>query len=94
MENSSLVQTDLIEDKVQMIMRQSDYSEEVAREKLAEFKFDEIAVIRDYFGLSEKKTSNVKSINQEIYKQLRSHLDDAMRNYRDRVDKGEVKKVV
>ena len=33
-EKLSLVETDLIEDRVQRIMRQTDYSAELAREKL------------------------------------------------------------
>lgn len=95
MNNISLVETDQIDGKIQIVIRQTDYTEDKAREKLKEFKFDEMAVIRDYFGISEKKPINqVTSVNQEIYKQLRGHLDGAMRNYRERVDKGEVNKII
>lgn len=95
MDNISLVETDQIDRKIQIVMRQTDYNEVKAREKLGEFKFDEMAVIRDYFGITEKKPSTkVKSLNQEIYKQLRGHLDGAMRDYRERVDKGEAKKII
>jgi hypothetical protein len=95
MDNISLVETDKIDGKIQLIMRQTDYNEDKAREKLGEFKFDQLAVIRDYFGIVEKKVSEpVKSVNQAIYKQLRGHLDGAMRNYRERVDKGDVNKIV
>lgn len=95
MDNISLVETDQIDVKVQMILRQTDYTEEKAREKLGEFKFDEMAVIRDYFGITEKKApQKVASVNQAIYKQLRGHLDGAMKDYRDRVNKGEVKKII
>jgi hypothetical protein len=87
MENISL---DQIDGKIQIVMTQTDYTEIKAREKLAEFKLDEIAVIRDYFGITEiKKQSKISSVNQEIYKQLRGHLDGAMKNYRERVDKDE-----
>jgi uncharacterized protein with HEPN domain len=90
MDNISLVETQ-IDGKIQIIMRQTDYTEEKAREKFGQFKFDELAVIRDYFGITEKKTpEKVTSVNQAIYKQLRGHLDRAMRDYRERVDKGEV----
>jgi hypothetical protein len=92
MENISLVETDQIAGKIQIILRQTDYTEDKAREKLQEFGYNEIAVIKDYFGITEKKAPPIKSVNQAIYKQLRSHLDGAMRDYRDRVDKGEVKK--
>lgn len=95
MNNISLIETDKIDGKIQIVMRQTDYTEEKAREKLGEFSFDEMAVIRDYFGIYKKKTpEKISSVNQEIYKQLRGHLDGAMRNYRERVDKGEANKII
>ena len=94
MENISLVETDQIAVKIQIILRQTNYTEEKAREKLQQFDYNEIAVIKDYFGITEKKAPPIKSVNQEIYKQLRSHLDGAMKDYRHRVDKGEAKKIV
>jgi hypothetical protein len=96
MDNISLVETDQINSKIEIIMRQTDYNEEKAIEKLKLFDFNEMYVIRDYFGITEKKEKpqEFKSVNQAIYKQIRGHLDGAMRDYRDRVDKGEVKKVV
>ncbi len=94
MDNISLVETDKIDGKIQVILRQTDYTQEKAREKLQEFDYNEIAVIKDYFGITEKKPPAIKSVNQAIYKQLRTHLDSAMNDYRDRVDKGEVKKIV
>ena len=92
----SIIETDQIEEKVQKIMRQTDYSQEIATEKLKEYGFDEIATIKAYLGVPEKKTSTsqVKSVNQEIYKQLRNKLDSSMRDYQGRVERGEVKKVV
>ena len=95
MDNITLVETEQINSKIQIILRQTDYNEEKAREKLSEFNYDEIAVIRDYFGISHKKPEEpIKSVNQSIYKNIRGHLDGAMRNYRERVDNGEVKKIV
>lgn len=94
MDNISLVETDKIDGKIQVILRQTNYTAEIAREKLEKFSYDEIAVIKDYFGITEKKALPIKSVNQAIYKQLRSHLDGAMNDYRGRVDKGEVKKII
>jgi len=94
MDNISLVETDQIANKIQIILRQTDYTEDKAKEKLQQFDYNEIAVIKDYLGITEKKAPPIKSVNQAIYKQLRSHLDGAMKDYRDRVDKGEVKKIV
>ena len=45
-DNISLVETDQIDEKIQKVMRQTDYSENVAREKLKEYNFDEIATIK------------------------------------------------
>lgn len=90
MDNISL---DQIDAKIQLIMRQTDYSKEKAREKLIEFKYDEIVVIKDYFGISEKKPKKIESLNQEIYKHLRGHLDTAMKGYQERVEKGDAKKI-
>ena len=93
-DNISLVETDQIDEKIQKIMRQTDYSENVAREKLKEYNFDEIATIKAYLGITEKNALPVKSVNQEIYKQLRSRLNSNMKDYQSRVEKGEVKKIV
>jgi hypothetical protein len=93
-DNISLVETDQIDEKIQKVMRQTDYSENVAREKLKEYNFDEIATIKAYLGITEKKALPVKSVNQEIYKQLRSKLNSNMRDYQERVDRGEAKKII
>ncbi len=82
-----------MDEKIQIILRQTDYSEEQAKEKLLEYNDDQLKVIRAYLGITEKKALPVKSVNQEIYKQLRYKLDGAMRDYHERVDKGEAKKI-
>ncbi len=87
----SLVETDQIDEKIQKVIRQTDYSEDMAREKLKEYNFDEIATIKAYLGITEKKAPPIKSVNQEIYKQLRCKLDSNMRDYKERVDRGDVK---
>ena len=89
----SFVETDKIDENVQLIMRQTDYTEEIAKEKLKEFNYDHIAVIKSYLGVPDKKPAPVKSLNQEIYKQLRHRLDKNMRNYNERVEKGEARKL-
>ena len=94
MSNISLVETDQINEKIQIILRQTDYTEEIALEKLKDNNFDEIKTIKSYFGIEEKKPSQIKSINQEIFKQIRYKLDSNMRDYNARVERGEVKKVV
>ena len=94
-DNISFVETDEINNKIQVILRQTNYSEEETREKLKEQNYDHLKVIKSYLGLTEKKApAEKKSLNQEIYRQLRHKLDSNMRDYNSRVDKGEVKKVI
>jgi hypothetical protein len=57
-------------------------------------KFDEISVIKAYFGITEKKETQIKSLNQEIYKQLRNKLNSNMKDYNERVERGEAKKII
>jgi len=76
-----------------MVMRQTNYNEETAKNKLIEHGFDEIATIKSYLGIPEKKSSQVTSINQEIYKQMRYKLDSNMRDYKERAEKGDAKKL-
>jgi hypothetical protein len=92
-DNISFVETGKIDENVQIVMRQTDYTEEVAKEKLKEFNYDHIAVIKSYLGVTDKKAAPVKSVNQEIYKQLRHRLDSNMRNYQERAEKGEARKL-
>ena len=66
---------------IQIILRQTDYIEEIAREKLIENNGNHILVIKKYMGLDDKKQEPVKSLNQEIYKQLRYKLDSSMKEY-------------
>ena len=95
MEEICLVETDQIDAKVQIILRQTDYTLDQAKEKLQHFNFNEEEVIRDYFGITKKKTpEKFTSLNQTIYKQLRGYLDGAMKNYRERVNNGEAKKII
>lgn len=82
-------------EKIQMILRQTDYDENIAREKLLENLGDHIKVIKSYMGITDKKPVSKKSVNQEIYRQLRSKLDDSMKAYNEKQSeklKEEIKK--
>jgi hypothetical protein len=75
-----ICETDII-DKIDIILRQTDYSKEVAREKLIKNDLDHIKVIKEYHGIFEKKEPEIKSLQQEIYKQIRLRMNDSMRIY-------------
>ena len=74
MSDISLIETKEIDEKIQMVLRQTDYTADQAKEKLEAFDYNEINVIKDYMGIDMKKQeSNNKqssSINQQIYKLL------------------------
>jgi len=93
-DKTSLSNASQIEDKIQLILRQTDYTECLCREKLIQYNYDELLVIKEYFGISEKKTDTIKSVNQEIYKQFRNHLNNSMKDYQKRVENGEAKKII
>jgi len=80
-----------VQEKVEMILRQTNYTEEQAKNKLKEFNYDHIQVVKSYLGITEKKAPPVKTVNQEIYKQIRYQLDSNMREYNLRKERDETK---
>ena len=81
MDNVSFVSNNDIKKKIKIIICQTDYTEEIAKSKLIENNYDEIATIKAYFGIAEKKESVISSLNQEIYKQIRYKLDGSMKDF-------------
>lgn len=74
--------TDL-EDHVKKVMTYTNYTVEQAKEKLQLFNCDYMMVIKDYMGIPEKKIK-VRSVNQEIFRQIRTKLDGTMKEYREK----------
>jgi hypothetical protein len=77
MDNIQIVCKTDISEKVEMILRQTDYDAETAERKLFEFNDDALKVIKHYLGILDKpvQKTQVKSVNQEIYRQLRNKLN-------------------
>jgi len=80
-------------EKIQMIMRQTDYDERKINEKLIEFNGDPIKVIKDFMGIAEKKAPPIKSLNQEIYKQIRTKLDASIQKFNQEQDEKLAKEI-
>jgi hypothetical protein len=74
-------------EKVGIIIRQTNYTTEIAREKLLMANMDYIKVIKEYCGITEKKAPPVKSLQQQIYKEIRYRLDDSIRDFNNKQDK-------
>ncbi len=69
-----------------IIISQTTYTEEEAKHKLIEHNGDHVSVIKEYMGIKPKKNDDkikIKSLNQEIYKQIRTTLDKSMKEYRE-----------
>ena len=79
----SFFSNDDIEKHVQLVIRQTNYTEEEARNKLKLYNSDYLRVLKEYMGIPDKKDIKVKSVNQEIFKQFRNNLDSSMREYRE-----------
>ena len=65
-------------DYITLIMRQTSYTEEMAKQKLEEWDNDYVSVIKESFGLKKKnidETKEIDSINQDIYKNIRKFMD-------------------
>ena len=87
--------TEKIQEQIDMIIRQTDYNQETAEQKLIEFNNDMMAVIRDYMnpsGAIKVNTNTEKKVskNQQIYKEIRGMMDNASRVYEDNKAKKKV----
>ena len=80
---------DKAEANIKLVMSQTTYSYNDALTKLNHHSNNPILVIKEYMGLlnenekdkDKKMNSKIKSVNQEIYKQIRGELDVSMRHY-------------
>ena len=67
----------------EIVMRQTDYSEEKALDKLKEHNNDITAIVREFMGNVKQPTTNInKSVNQTIYSEIRTFMDTASTAYR------------
>ena len=72
---------------IDIVLRQTNYTKEVAIQKLEEHNNNAINVIKEYMGVKPtEKKAPIKSLNQEIYKQIRLKLDTSMDEYRSKQD--------
>ena len=77
-----------------VVMRQTDYSDDQALEKLKEHNNDIIAIVREYMGIGITKNKDhnyeKKSVNQQIYTEIRSIMDTASASYKLKKEKEEL----
>jgi hypothetical protein len=84
-EKISFFSQDDIEKHVDFVLKQTNYTREEAINKLKLFNCNSMNVIRDYMGIQDKPNSNkVKSINQEVFRQIRTTLEKSEKAYREK----------
>ena len=73
----------LLKNLVPVVLRQTDYTEEQAKEKLEEHSFDLKKVLYEYMGVDIKKEEVQRLTgSQERYRVIRKTMDDAGKKFR------------
>ena len=67
---------------IDFVLRQTNMEREEAIERLNEYDFDSIKVIKEHFGIKEKPRDNIVSVNQQVYREIRGFMDKAAKQYR------------
>jgi hypothetical protein len=71
---------------INCILRQTNLNESDAEKLLKENNNDVLKAIKQHYGIIEKKESTQEkvSVNQQIYKEIRTFMDGASKTYRDK----------
>lgn len=69
---------------INVVLNQTNMERETAIQMLEENDFNSIKVIRQHFGIKEKKEKkeDVVNVNQQVYKEIRNLMDTASKQYR------------
>lgn len=78
---------ELIDCKIKCVMRQTTYGVEEALTQLKLHNMDEMQTIKTFINAQKMQTSQpvpVVNVNQEVFRQFRTMLDQASKSYRDK----------
>ena len=86
-------------ERINMILRQTDYDVPTAEQKLKTNNYNVTQVIRDYLNNGKLNRNDITrcaatpklSRNQQIYKEIRTFMDDAAKTYHDKKEEQEKK---
>ena len=67
---------------VNLVLSQTNMTEEDAKQELEENDYNSIKVIKKHFGIKEKEVDNNVNVNQQVYKEIRYFMDSASKQYR------------
>jgi len=83
-DNISFISNEELEERIQIVSRQTDYTIDEIRENLLKHNYDTIKCIKEYLSQSSTTNNtknmktdkkNEKSVNQQIYTELRKKLE-------------------
>ena len=74
---------------IQIVMRQTEYNETEAEDKLKETEYDVMKVMNNYHGITKKEKDYPKTTNQQIYGEIRGLMDAGAKQYRVEQEKAE-----
>ena len=77
---------------VQVIIRQTEYTELEAETKLVEFDYNVMDVLNDYHGIIQKEKASPTTTNQQIYGEIRNLMDNGAKKFRAEQEKAELYK--
>lgn len=72
------------EEIINLVIRQTNYSEEQAKQELENNNYDYLSVIKSYMNIPDKTQDNQssnKTVNQQIYTEIRNFLDTGVEKY-------------
>jgi anion-transporting ArsA/GET3 family ATPase len=70
-----------LKDACGVIMRQTDYNEEKALEKLKEHDLNVVSVVHEYLGVKSIEKKDDRTTNQKVFGEFRRFLDEASSTY-------------
>mgnify|MGYP003340572291 CR=1 FL=1 len=72
-------------EKIEIIMRQTDYDYSKSEEQLLKYNNNIEGVIKEYMGIVPKEKQNTLTSNQQRYYMIRKAMDNQMKNYQNKV---------
>ena len=70
------------EELVEIVLRQTTLSRDEVIERLSKNENNYLNVIEEFMGINKNKQKNNITVNQQIYKEIRSVMDGAANNFR------------
>ena len=75
--------TQPLNEVIQIVCRQTELTEEEAKDRLEKEQYNYMKVLNDYFGIKDtSKNKNRLSTNQQIYGEIRNLMDSGARSFR------------